>query len=123
MIDNSSNFRAIITSIPYGITDTNTSSGYAINGINHSYPNATNTSSATIGSNSSYTLMPLNADCCYIIFPNFGLQVYTQPHYEGSILLDVLNLNVSPQVFAPTTNGIGQSWKLFYYDGTYTQYI
>jgi len=123
MIDNSSNYRAIVYSIPYGITNTNTSSGYVVNGINHTYTNATNTSSATIGSNSSYTLMPLNADCCYLLFPNFGIQVYTQSNYQGSLLLDVLNLNVSPQVFAPTTNGIGQSWKLFYYNGTFTQAI
>ena len=97
MIDNSQNWRPILSSI----NDSQQTTTYlGSNGI---------TSPAT-----SILFFTKQADAGYYILPNYQLTVYNNVNYSGSVTLDVKNTGATPTLYAPTVNGAAQSWLVKY---------
>ena len=115
MIDNSINWRPIPISCN---NPSQTVSGslnyYTANSVYATYPDALHLNNPVFSSNSGYNYLPDNADCAYYILPNYGLIVYSDPNYSGTIQLNVLNTSPTAQTFAPVQNKQGSSWRIFY---------
>ena len=118
MIDNSTNWRPIPIGVDNAYQIVSGSTTYQTGGITYTYRDANNLNYLVLGSNTGYNYLPANADCAYFVLPNFGLIVYSQINYQGTKLLNVLNTSLTPQIFAPITNGAGNSWQVVYFDGT-----
>ena len=112
MIDNATNWRPIPISCSDPTQTVSGNTNYTVGNFTYSYGDT--------GSNTGYSYLPNDADCAYYILPNYGLIIYANSNYSGTIQLNVLNTNIRPVVFAPVQNGQASSWRVYYYNGTNT---
>ena len=111
MIDTSNNYWPL----PMSFTNTTISSYSGPNNIISG--NDGTSSSIVYGSSSSISVLPNDSDRAYIICPYYGLKVYGDGNYSGSVTLDIWNQSPLAKLFVPTNPATASSWKVFY-DGT-----